>query len=310
MLLCHKVFLKDNSLWKKIVETTEKAKQSGALLSIPTEYEILESEGIPFLVRIISNLARKEQAKKPPSRSYLNGNYSPFLPYEEDLFVTEISDTHFGLLNKYNVVDHHLLMVTSEFEEQEAFMNLFDFIAIGACLSEIDGLAFYNSGQVAGASVRHKHLQFIPLPLLPGQINIPLESVLDSVQYKTPNDPIGYIPQFKFAHGLIKLDLDWSSHLEENAIVNGRIFRHKYDTLLGKFKLFTPPRTIDPYNLLVTKKWMLMIPRLKECYQSISINALGFAGVLLVRDREQLELVKQEKPLNILANVGNKDFPF
>jgi sulfate adenylyltransferase (ADP) / ATP adenylyltransferase len=140
-------------------------------LSIPTEYEIIESEGIPFLVRIASNLVRKQQAKKPRRDFYLDDQYSPFLPYEEDLFVTEISDTHFGLLNKYNVVDHHLLMVTSEFEEQEAFLNLFDFIAIGACLSEIDGLAFYNSGYVAGASVRHKHLQFIPLPFLPDQIN-------------------------------------------------------------------------------------------------------------------------------------------
>jgi sulfate adenylyltransferase (ADP) / ATP adenylyltransferase len=306
MLLCHKIFLKDNSLWNQIVETTEKAKNSGALLSIPTEYEIIESEGIPFLVRIISNLVRKEQAKKPEETKKINRgeNFNPFLPYEQDLFVTEISDTHIGLLNKYNVVDHHLLLVTRDFEEQESLLNLFDFIAIGACFSEMDGLAFYNSGTIAGASVRHKHLQFIPLPLIPNQINIPIESIFDSAIF---DGLIGYIPQLPFKHGLVKFELDWNSNLSNNAINSGRFLQHQYHQLLHRFELLFNVNSLKPYNLLVTKNWMLMIPRSQEFYQSISINALGFAGALLVKNQEQLAILKQEKPLNILANVGFKN---
>lgn len=58
------------------------------------------------------------------------------------------------------------------------------------------------------------------------------------------------------------------------------------------------------YNLLITQDWIKVVPRSQEKYESISVNSLGFAGALLVRNQEQLEKIKQDKPLNILAKVG------
>ena len=43
---------------------------------------------------------------------------NPFLPYEEALWVRHLSSTHTVLLNKFNVVPHHLICVTREFEQQ------------------------------------------------------------------------------------------------------------------------------------------------------------------------------------------------
>ena len=43
---------------------------------------------------------------------------NPFLPYEEALWVRHLSPTHTLLLNKFNVVPHHLICVTREFEQQ------------------------------------------------------------------------------------------------------------------------------------------------------------------------------------------------
>lgn len=43
---------------------------------------------------------------------------NPFLPYEEALWVRHLSPTHTLLLNKFNVVAHHLICVTREFEQQ------------------------------------------------------------------------------------------------------------------------------------------------------------------------------------------------
>ena len=54
--------------------------------------------------------------------------------------------------------------MTRAFEEQTDLLNLEDFAALWFCLQEIDGLAFFNGGKIAGASQRHKHLQLIPLP--------------------------------------------------------------------------------------------------------------------------------------------------
>jgi len=49
----------------------------------------------------------------PPPRN-------PFLPYDEALWVAHLSASHTLLLNKFNVVRHHLLVVTRAFEPQAA----------------------------------------------------------------------------------------------------------------------------------------------------------------------------------------------
>jgi ATP adenylyltransferase len=59
-----------------------------------------------------------------------------------------------------------------------------------------------------------------------------------------------------------------------------------------------------PYNLLVTRQSMLLVPRSTECYERISINALGFAGGLLVKDKAQLEALRAHGPMTALRQVG------
>lgn len=51
---------------------------------------------------------------------------NPFLPYEEALWVRHLSRTHTLLLNKFNVVAHHLICVTREFEQQTEPLNAAD----------------------------------------------------------------------------------------------------------------------------------------------------------------------------------------
>jgi ATP adenylyltransferase len=82
-----------------------------------------------------------------------------------------------------------------------------------------------------------------------------------------------------------------------------------YSTMLEKLG-FEPPRIgtltrqSKPYCLLLTRQWMLLVPRSREFFDSISINALGFAGALLVRDGEQMDLIKKVGPVNILKAVS------
>ena len=121
------ILLKPGTLWQKVVDRTSHALQCGALLTIPTDYEFVEQNGVKFLVRILSNLDRKYQAKKKQDRDTATGkDFNPFLPYEEDLFVADISATHVCILNKFNVVGYHLLIVTRAFEEQESLLTLQD----------------------------------------------------------------------------------------------------------------------------------------------------------------------------------------
>lgn len=49
---------------------------------------------------------------------------------------------------------------------------------------------------------------------------------------------------------------------------------------------------------------MLLVQRQQEHYQSIPVNSLGFAGSLLVKNQDQLALLKTLGPMTILQNVA------
>ncbi|MEQ8752352.1 MAG: phosphorylase [Coleofasciculus sp. G1-WW12-02] len=293
--------LKPGTLWSKVQKTTEHALQCGALQPIATECKFVEQDGIRFLVRIASNLDRKDKDKKQQKKKKANSGkeFNPFLPYEEDLFVADISDTHLCLLNKFNVVDYHLLIVTREYEDQDNWLTLSDFQAMWAGLAEIDGLAFYNGGKIAGASQRHKHLQLVPLPLIPEISKLPIEPAIASANFQ---GSIGRIPSFPFVHAITRFDPNWidSPDVAAKAILDA------YHRLLDAVGM--PHQGIKqsaPYNLLATREWMLLVPRKQEEFESISVNSLGFAGALLVRNSQQMQLLKDSGPVTILKQVSN-----
>ena len=64
------------------------------------------------------------------------------------------------------------------------------------------------------------------------------------------------------------------------------------------------PRQSAAYNLLMRRDWMLMVPRSQERFETISINALGFAGSLFVRDEKELNRVEEIGPMHILNQVS------
>jgi ATP adenylyltransferase len=295
--------LQPGTLWARLLAQTDQAIRCGALQSIPTAYEWVEQNGIPFIVRVLTNLARKDQARKEQARKAATGTeVNPFLPYEEDLFVADISDTHLCLLNKFNVLDHHLLIVTRAFEDQELLLNLQDFEALWACMLEFESLAFYNGGRIAGASQRHKHLQLVSLPLAPQGPKIPIESVLAAARF---TDGVGTIPQLPFVHAVVRLELQGLHSPREAAVATLELYQRLLRAVgLQGTATAGDERQQGPYNLLITRQWMLLVPRSQECFASLSVNALGFAGALLVRNEQQAQVVKERGPLTVLQQVA------
>ncbi|OCQ97801.1 phosphorylase [Nostoc sp. MBR 210] len=301
-MLKGEILLKTGTLWTSVKASTLHALKCGALLSIPTEFEFVEQDGVNFLVRILSNLTRKDAAKKQQDKQTTAGkDFNPFLPYEQDLFVADISDTHVCILNKFNVVDYHLLLITRAFEEQESLLTPEDFAALLACLADFDGLAFYNSGKIAGASQRHKHLQIVPLPLAPTGVQIPIEPLLASAELK---DGVGKISQLPFVNAFAILNPNWV----ESPLTSAEAIWQVYHNLLSavEIEIVDSQTPSAAYNLLATKEWMLIVPRSQEKFQSISVNSLGFAGALLVKNEQEMQLLKNTGPINILKEVAVK----
>jgi ATP adenylyltransferase len=296
-----KMLLPQGTLRKKLEETTALALASGALQPIPTTFELVEEGGIVFMVRILENIARKEEDRWRRERE-AGQEVNPFLPYERDLFVTRLTDTHLCLLNKFNVVENHLLIVTEDFEDQDDYLTRRDFAALLAGLAEYESLGFYNGGVVAGASQRHKHLQLLPLPLADGGPAVPVEPAVMTARYR---GMIGRSDSLPFRHAIVPVDPLWVRRPAESA-----------GEMLGTFHLMLQAvgmeqrerprsgRQSCPYNLLATREWMLLVPRSGEFFKGISVNAIGFAGGLLVRDRNELDSVKAMGPLKVLTSVA------
>ncbi|GAB4285016.1 MAG: ATP adenylyltransferase [Oscillatoriaceae cyanobacterium] len=302
--------LKPGTLWTKVIQRTEAALDCGALRSIPTECCFVEQDGIAFLVRIISNLQRKDEAHQKQQQKTAPGKeFNPFLPYEQNMFVADVSQTHLCLLNKFNVVDYHLLIVTRHFEDQDTLLTVTDFEAMWACLREYDGLAFYNGGQVAGASQRHKHLQLVPLPLAATGPQIPIAPKLAKATF---SGNVGQIPDLPFRHALARFsDQMMTSDLPTAADTTLELYLQLLTTV-GLHESRTHHSSSlqwqeGPYNLLATREWMLLVPRSQEHFHSISINSLGFAGALLVRNQEQMQFLQQCGPMNVLRHVAISD---
>ncbi len=273
--------LEPGTLWDAAVDGSARALKAGALQRMATESERVDEGGIPFVVRVVARHPRRQVHRASRRRD----GTDPFLPYDEDLFVAEVSPTHVCLLNKFNVIDLHLLLVTRAAEPQVSELTDADFAALATCMAEFDACGFYTGGAAAGASQSHKHLQLVPVPLGAGPERTPMDSRL------LGSDAAQRLP---FRHAFARLDgLDGPAGRDNLSAV--------YRGLARSVDLDTAPR---PYNLVVTRDWMLLVPRTRESFQGISINALGFAGSLLVQSREQLARVRELGPLRFLGAVS------
>jgi sulfate adenylyltransferase (ADP) / ATP adenylyltransferase len=274
---------------------TEAALRTGALRPIQTEQQWIEQDGVRFLVRMVSSLARKRRVKPDKAAN-------PFLPYDPALFVAEISDTHVCLLNKFNVIDRHLLIVTRDFQDQETLLSVADFEALSACTAEIDGLGFYNGGTVAGASQPHKHLQLVPLPMADDGPSVPIEPLLAAAE---SDRSVGTVPGLPFRHAFARLE----ASLFRGPTAAAEAIHERYRALLDASGIEAGAgggeiRQSAPCNLLLTREWMLLVPRSHECFGAISVNALAFAGSLFVRDARQMKTIEDQGPMTVLRRVA------
>lgn len=298
-----RIHLLPDSLEPTLVQRTRHALACGAMQPIDTETEWIEDAGVRFVVRKVSSLQRKDAQRAVQTQGRAGGKpANPFLPPEPDLLVADVSATHRAVLNKFNVIDRHLLIVTRRFEAQETLLDRHDFAALTACMAQMDGLGFYNGGVEAGASQPHKHLQLVPLPLGGAELPVPIAPLLDAARGMRG---ICRVPGLPFLHAFTRLR---ATMFVRNTRAPENLHRLYHDMLDASGLLGVAAggrmRQSAPYNLLLTRDWMLLVPRSRECFDGISVNALGFAGSLFVRNDEQLQAVKRVGPMAVLRGVA------
>ena len=265
--------------WEEVVDRAESALAAGAMHSFECELEYVQHEGVEFVLRVATKFPQGETARgRTDAAPKLPGN--PFLSPDPRLVVRDVTATHRAMLNKFSVLREHLLVVTREFEEQRTPLTERDFEALAVCMADAEVLAFFNGGAEAGASQPHKHLQVVTLPLSPRH-SIPMDTLLERDQDRLP-----------FRHAFARFQPGQAARPAEARAIYQRLLREAG---------VEPPQ---PYNLLVTHEWMLVVPRARDKYEGISINSLAFSGSFFVRDAQHASVIAAAGPMNVLKSVA------
>ena len=121
------------------------------------------------------------------------------------------------------------------------------------------------------------------------------------------------LPSLPFAHHIRRLELSpRASHDAIERVLTGA-YVSLLDLVISTIRASPDhPLGTPSYNVVLTKRHLILVPRSKEnavlsnTGEELSVNALGFAGMLLVKCEEEMQAVIEEGPAKILAGVGCK----
>lgn len=278
--------------------TLLRARHSGALQPILTESVHIAEAGLPFSLRWVSSLARKDAAQRQPAAA-ASTRPNPFLPPDPQLSVAALGKHHWVVLNKFPVIDDHLLLVTRSYEAQTAPLGVADWSALAAVVCAHGGLGFYNGGADAGASQPHRHLQWVP------DAEFGAAGALAPFAAGLRHDHRAGVqrqPALPWRHAFVALDCDRGRRGDGQA--PGVQLQGAFALACAALRLPADADPMPPYNLLLTRQWLLLVPRRRERWQGVSVNALGFAGSLLARERARIDALRAIGPLAVLRAVS------
>ena len=268
--------------WEKALQKTKISINSKSLFPLKT-IDITKNiyKGNDFIIRELDITKFKKNTLIGPK-------INPFKPWDKILEIDSIGNSHQLILNKYPVQLGHVLLITNEWKEQNGWLDIKDWEAIKEVNKDTSGLWFFNSGPLAGASQPHRHIQLLRRD--PSELSCPREKwilALNNLNYKNE----------KFSKNIILKK--FSKSLNEENI--HEIYKDlSYNLGLGDPRNDKKPK--HPYNLIFTDRWMIIIKRKTDNLFGISINALGFAGYILVTEKSDKNYIKKFGPEKLLEN--------
>jgi len=265
----------------------------GALLPVDAEEHTVHSDGLVFRLRHVKALKEKQSLPGGPR----DPDFNPFLPPDPALTIGPIGSRHVAILNKYPVSRRHLVLARTEFAEQRLPLEQEDFEAIAELLSSSGGLGFHNGGAPAGASQRHMHVQWVPAETGNASLGM-FRSVLDP---DAREFTVFIDLQLPMRHCFVKVQAGRGVDKQASADSMLEGYRRALDALQMEpdAEGFLPPS-----NMLVEEGWMFVVPRSKEHFANVSLNALSFGGVFYVSAEEQVQAIQEAGPLVALAAVA------
>jgi sulfate adenylyltransferase (ADP) / ATP adenylyltransferase len=270
-------------LERRALERSQIAEACGALVPLSTAC-LDPTPWQPFQIRrLLSRTPKHLRAGGPKP--------NPFLPWEPALEIERLGETHVVLLNKFPVQRGHLLLISQQWQPQSGWIHDGDWQAVARMDADTPGLWFFNSCAAAGASQPHRHLQL--LPRTPQQPSCPLSA---GIQQQLADGQRAWPWRYRIS----RREASGSTGAAEE--LASLYHQHLSSLSLGTAQEEPAPR--HPYNLLFDRDWFMTVHRRQEHSAGFSVNALGFAGYLLVTEGSDEAWLRQHGPLALLQAVA------
>jgi ATP adenylyltransferase/5',5'''-P-1,P-4-tetraphosphate phosphorylase II len=220
------------------------------------------------------------------------GPGSDLVDADPELVVTKVSGTHLLVLNRYCVFrPQYLILTLDSFKRQTETLDEADLSAAWSVLQNMktDHFIIFNCGPEAGCSRIHKHMQVIPRPtdftLFPDKEGLDLSAV-----------PFKYYIKRLSGQGKTSANLPYSL-LETYKSLCTEARAAWQSSAKGKSEYL-------PHNMVLTKRWILVLPRRKCEVNGASANAAGMMGMVWVTNENQMDHWKEFGPAKVLAELG------
>lgn len=291
-----------------VQETYDQAFKDGEVIFSESEPEYFEDNNTQFILSLLKGLAKKPTQEDEPEQIQRPKDFNPFLDPDPKLTVLSNFGDEFNiLLNKFPITPNHLLLTTKQFKSQNSPLTENELIASFKILKSLEKsskrnekyFGFFNCGENSGASQPHKHLQFLKYP----DNFIPFPNLIanneEAFIANARKEPLQN-KNLPFAHFILPFPSNEEKLFEEDYL------SLVFSSLLQR--VLTILRDADKpigYNVVFSTKWILLVPRSSSHYkEKLGINSVGFTGLLLAKNEELRDLIKNDGALNILSAVG------
>ena len=287
--------------------------------------EFFEQDNIKYLIKYLKIDNTKDKPILINEKNYKDPFAPPIKPdilVEEDFFNL---GGHRLIFTKFPLFKEQVLLVSKEFKSQYThltFENIRDAILL---INSIDGCAFFNGGEKAGASQPRKHLQAFPYKSFPnGDKNfgmfkhiknsdnlseIQFENTLSNIKKLGNFYQINQFTKENIEHILFKFNDDMIELMKKNekANITGELCLKIYE-IFSEFLKLNETRIMKDFSFLLTQEFMFAVRRKahdiyisqkdKEENKILNLNSLAFFFIIVSRDPEQIQEIKESKILH------------
>lgn len=200
-----------------------------------------------------------------------------------DLVLANINDTHLLVANMYCVLRPQLMLLTRDsYRRQHEPLSAEDIDAAKAVLVTVQKpfYVMFNCSAMAGASREHKHMHILPCDDKDAATGIP------SVESQLNNFP------FQFFWRRVDFGEDSLPQIYHKLLADARD------------ALNLTPSAICPHNAILTRTWLMVIPRRSKDFHGLTSNGAGMIGSVWLQNEAQLEKWTHLGPANVLSHLG------